>query len=53
MFGVVPSPESNARVIGNMYRTEFRRTENGYVGTTYNMGVPIGNMLLKGQPRRR
>ncbi|MBA5846288.1 hypothetical protein [Gordonia amicalis] len=91
MYGVVPTPESNARVIGNTYqqdyygvgpanvyqysirptknggvasysshpavewyyRTEYRRTKNGYVGTTYNFGVPIGNMLLKAQPKGR
>ncbi len=35
------------------YRTEYRRTKNGYVGTTYNFGVPIGNMLLKEQPKGR
>ncbi|WP_210754540.1 hypothetical protein [Gordonia paraffinivorans] len=91
MYGVVPTPESNARVIGNTYqqdcygigsknvyqysirptkdggvasysshpavewyyRTEYHRTKNGYVGTTYNFGVPIGTMLLKEQPKGR
>ncbi|OCH83154.1 hypothetical protein [Gordonia sp. UCD-TK1] len=90
IYGFVPMPESNARVIGNgMYtdyygigpwnlqrqqiqqtphggvvahtadpvmqwfpRTEFRRTKNGYVGTMYSWGVPLGSALLKEQPRR-
>jgi hypothetical protein len=90
IYGVIPMPESNARVIGNgLYtdyygigpwnlqrqqiqptkhggvaaltadpvmqwfgRTEFRRTENGYVGTTYSWGVPVGDVLLKERPRR-
>lgn len=90
IYGFIPMPESNTRVIGNgMYtdyfgigpwnlqrqqiqqtphggvvahtadpvmqwfaRTEFRRTKNGYVGTTYSWGVPLGSALLKEQPRR-
>lgn len=91
IYGVIPTPESNARVIGNgiytdyygigpwnlirqqiqptknggvvsqtadpivqwVGRVEYRRTKNGYVGTTYVYGgIPIGDVLLKEQPRR-
>lgn len=91
IYGFVPTPESNVRVVGNgLYtdyyglgpwnlsrqqiqhtksggvvsltadppvqwyqRVEYRRTKNGYTGTTYILGgIPLGDVLLKEQPRR-
>lgn len=89
MYGFIPSPESNARIVGNTYqqdwyglgpqnltqypirqtknggvvslaphpivewywRVDYRRTENGYVGTQYSMGVPLADVLLKPKGR--
>lgn len=92
MYGFIPTPESNATVVGNRIyqdyygigpwnltntpirqtknggvtsfgnggpieewfgRNEYRKTRNGYYGTTYSWGVPFGNSMLKKVPPHR